>query len=109
VILLMFTMLAKLQRLGSPILDGYLFKESRLCVPLSSMRELLIGEAHEGGLMRHFGVVKTLDVLYEHFYWLKMKKDVQRICDKCITSRKGKSRTQPHGCISLFLYLRNHG
>jgi len=41
--------------------------------------------------------VLTLDVLYEHFYWLKMKKDVQCICDKCITCRKAKSRTQPHG------------
>jgi hypothetical protein len=25
------------------------------------------------------------------------KKDVQRICEKCITCRKAKSRTQPHG------------
>jgi hypothetical protein len=35
-------------------LDGYLFKESRLCVPLSSMRELLIHEAHGGRLMGAF-------------------------------------------------------
>jgi hypothetical protein len=54
-------------------LDGYLFKECRLCVPLSSIRELLVREAQRGGLMGHFGVVKTL-VLHEHFYWLKMKK-----------------------------------
>jgi hypothetical protein len=60
-------------------LDGYLFKESRFCVPLNSMHELLISEAHEGGLMGHFGIVKTLDVLHEHFYWPKMKKDVQHI------------------------------
>ena len=60
-------------------LDGYLFKESRLCVPLNSMHELLVSEAHEGGLMGHFGIVKTLDVLHEHFYWPKMKKDVQHI------------------------------
>jgi hypothetical protein len=78
-------------------LDGYLFKENRLYVPLSSMRELLVREAHGGGLMGHFGVVKTLDVLHKHFYWPKMKKDVQRICDKCITCRKAKSRNQPHG------------
>jgi hypothetical protein len=78
-------------------LDGYLFKESCICVLLSSMCELLVREAHGGGLMGHFGVVKTLDVLHEHFYWPKMKKDVQRICEKCITYKKTKSRTQPHG------------
>ena len=37
----------------------YLFKESRLCVSLSSMHELLVHEAHEGRLIGHFGVVKT--------------------------------------------------
>ena len=36
-------------------------------------------------------------MLHEHFYWPKMKKNVRRICDKCITCRKAKSRTQPHG------------
>jgi len=38
-------------------LDGYLFKESRLCVPLSYMRELLVREAHGGRLRGHFGIV----------------------------------------------------
>uniref|UniRef100_A0A2N9JA32 Integrase catalytic domain-containing protein n=1 Tax=Fagus sylvatica TaxID=28930 RepID=A0A2N9JA32_FAGSY len=60
--------------------DGYLFKESKLCVPSCSMRELLVREAHGGGLMGHFGVKKTLDILHEHFFWPKMKKDVNRIC-----------------------------
>jgi len=48
--------------------DGYLFKKSRLCVPLSFMRESLVREAHGGGLIGYFGVVKTLDVLHKHFY-----------------------------------------
>jgi hypothetical protein len=87
-------------------LDGYLFKESRLCVPLSYMRELLVREAHGGRLRGHFGIVKTLDVLHEHFYCPKMKKDVQRICNKYITCRKAKSRTQPHGLYTPMQVLK---
>jgi hypothetical protein len=40
------------------------------------MCELLVREAHEGSLMGHFGIAKTLDVLREHFYWPNMKRDV---------------------------------
>jgi len=40
------------------------FKESKLCVPNCSMRELLVREAHGGGLMGHFGVRKTLEILH---------------------------------------------
>uniref|UniRef100_A0A2N9EK03 Integrase catalytic domain-containing protein n=1 Tax=Fagus sylvatica TaxID=28930 RepID=A0A2N9EK03_FAGSY len=76
--------------------DGYLFKESKLCMPSCSMRELLVREAHGGGLMGHFGVKKTLDILHEHFFWPKMKKDVNRICGRCITCRKAKSKVLPH-------------
>jgi hypothetical protein len=52
-------------------LDGYLFRGNQLCVPNSSMRELLVREAHGGDLMGHFGVRKTLDVLHEHFFFAK--------------------------------------
>jgi hypothetical protein len=57
------------------LMDGYLFKENRLCVRASSLCELLVREAHGGGLMGEFGVAKTLDVLHEHFYSAKMKRD----------------------------------
>ena len=42
--------------------NGVLFRENKLYVPKSSLRELLIRESHSGGLMRHFVVKKTLDV-----------------------------------------------
>ena len=48
------------------------------------MRELLVKEAHSGGLMRHFGVVKTLDILNEHFFWPNMRKDVEKLCQTCL-------------------------
>jgi hypothetical protein len=53
---------------------GYLFKESKLCMPSCSICELLVCEAHGGGLMGHFGVKKTLDILHEHFFWPKTTK-----------------------------------
>ena len=45
--------------------DGYLFKEKQLCVPNCFMCELLIREAHEGCLMGHFGITKTLNILHD--------------------------------------------
>ncbi|XP_052479564.1 uncharacterized protein LOC128034763 [Gossypium raimondii] len=51
--------------------DGYLVKESRICIPRGSMCEISIREAHEGGLMGHFGVTKTLHTLKEHLFGLR--------------------------------------
>lgn len=77
--------------------EGYLFKENKLCIPNCSMRELLVREAHGGGLMGHFGVQKTLEVLKEHFFWPKMRKDVNKICERCVTCKQAKSKSKPHG------------
>ncbi|KAL7593504.1 hypothetical protein Lser_V15G33880 [Lactuca serriola] len=77
--------------------NGFLFKESRLCIPKSSLRELLVREAHSGGLMGHFGIAKTLSTLQEHFFWPKMKVDVGRICNNCIVCKQAKSKVQHHG------------
>nr|XP_025877468.1 uncharacterized protein LOC112936994 [Oryza sativa Japonica Group] len=51
---------------------------NRLCIPVGSIRLLLIQEAHGGGLMGHFGAKKTDDVLAMHFFWPRMRKDVER-------------------------------
>ncbi|GKV06323.1 hypothetical protein SLEP1_g18224 [Rubroshorea leprosula] len=77
--------------------EGYLFRENRLCMPNCSLRELLVRESHAGGLMGHFGVRKTLDILNDHFFWPHMKRDVERICERCITCKQAKSRVLPHG------------
>ncbi|RDX75626.1 hypothetical protein CR513_44469, partial [Mucuna pruriens] len=49
------------------------------CVPICSLREVLVRETHGGGLMGHFRVKRTLEILNEHFYWPNMKHDVQYI------------------------------
>jgi hypothetical protein len=53
--------------------------------------------------MGHFGVSKTLDVLHEHFVLPKMKRDVKRVCARCITCRQAKSRVLPHGLYTPLL------
>ena len=75
----------------------FFLKVKDFVYPQSFIRQSLVREAHEGGLMGHFGVAKTLDVLHEHFFWPHMQKSVHNLCDKCIACRKAKSRVQPHG------------
>jgi len=58
---------------------------------------MLVRESHGGGMMGHFGVKKTLEILHEHFYWPSMKHDVQSICDKCIPCKQAKSEVMSHG------------
>ena len=77
--------------------DVFLFKGYRLCVPQSSVRELLVREAHSGGLVGHFGVMKTLKILHPHFYWPRLKWDVERVCERCIRCKQAKSKSNPHG------------
>ncbi|WVZ52310.1 hypothetical protein U9M48_003383 [Paspalum notatum var. saurae] len=56
--------------------EGFVFRANRLCIPVGSVRLLLMREAHGGGLMGHFGVKKK-DVLSTHFFWPRMKRDVE--------------------------------
>jgi len=55
---------------GFYIAKGYLFKE----VSQGSIRKFLVKESHEGGLMGHFGIDKTLVFLKEKLFWPHIKK-----------------------------------
>jgi len=77
--------------------EGFLFKGNKLCIPKCSMRELLVLESHCGGLMGHFGVLKTYDILAEHFFWPHMRRDVEKLCGVCIACKQAKSKSMPHG------------
>ena len=59
--------------------NGYLFKVTKLCVPRTSFRDLLIWEMHAGGLAGHFGRDKTIALVEDRFYWPSLKRDVARI------------------------------
>ena len=57
--------------------DGFVFRANKVCIPASYVRLLLLQEVHGGGLMVHFGVKKTEDVLATHFFWPKMRRYVE--------------------------------
>ncbi|XP_051133023.1 uncharacterized protein LOC127252761, partial [Andrographis paniculata] len=79
------------------VYEGYLLRENKLCVPKCSLRELLIWESHSGGLMGHFGRNKTLNLLQEHFFWPRMKAEVEAAIRRCTTCLSSKSTVHPHG------------
>ncbi|KAK1699471.1 hypothetical protein QYE76_016168 [Lolium multiflorum] len=74
-------------------------KDNIVADALSRKNMLLtqLDESHAGGLMGHFGREKTLLMLADHFYWPKMRRDVDRYVRRCITCNKSKSKLKPHG------------
>jgi hypothetical protein len=77
--------------------EGLLYRANKLCVPASSVRLLLLQEAHGGGSIGNFDVKKTEDVLAAHFFWPRMQRDVERYVSRCTTCNKVKFRLNPHG------------
>jgi len=86
---------------GFYVNNGYLFKEGRVYIPHGSQRKHLIQEIHEGGLMGHFVVAKTLPMVKEEFFWPHMRKEVQRHCSSCVTCLHAKSTVMPFGLYTL--------
>ncbi|XP_074303229.1 uncharacterized protein LOC141637663 [Silene latifolia] len=88
------------------IQDGFLFKGNQLCVPKHPIRELLVREAHGGGLAGHFGVAKTVKILKEHFLWPRLQKYVHNIVGKCVTCQVSKSKFKPGEYTPLPISVR---
>ena len=40
---------------------------------------------------------KTYELLADHFYWPKMRRDVERLVQRCVTCHKAKSKLNHHG------------
>ncbi|KAG8496942.1 hypothetical protein CXB51_008108 [Gossypium anomalum] len=63
----------------------------------ASCENVAVDKFYSGGLMGHFGAGKTLAMLQEHFFWPRMKTDVERVCARCVACKKAKSKIKPHG------------
>ena len=78
------------------LIDGYLLKGGRICVPKGSLREFIIQELHGGGMAGHFGQDKTYFLVADRFYWPNMRRDINTIvsrCRICQMNKGGKHNT----------------
>jgi hypothetical protein len=55
------------------LMDGYLFKGTKLCLPKTSIREFVIRELHSGGLAGHFGRDKTIALVEDRFFFARIE------------------------------------
>jgi hypothetical protein len=62
--------------------DGLLCHLFHICVP-SSERTKLNWESHYSRVVGHFGIKKTVAVLQKHFFWLKLRQDVDKYIRSC--------------------------
>jgi hypothetical protein len=69
------------------VYNEFLFKGHQLCIPDCSLRLKIIQERHNEG---HVGRDKTVLLVAEHFYWLTLRKEVDkfvRCCRVCQVSK----------------------
>ena len=90
---------------GSTIVDGFLFRGTRLCFPNISLRDHLIWEMHAGGVTGHFGGDKTIVLVEDRFYWPCVKRDVARVVSHCQVCQVSKGRKQKRGLYTLLPIL----
>jgi hypothetical protein len=76
--------------------DKLLCHLGHLCVP-SSERAKLIWEAHYSRVAGHFSIEKTVAVLQQHFYWLKLRQDVNKYIRSCMAYTISKPTIKKQG------------
>ena len=72
------------------LLDGYVFKANKLCIPKTFVRDFIIWEMHAGGMSGHFGRNKTIATVADSFYWPNLHRDVANLIKQCCTCSLAK-------------------
>ena len=75
---------------GSRAANGLLYKDNKLWVA-DDLRLDVIREVHDQPAVGHAGVRKTILLIQQHYFWPKMKQDVNRYIRNCHVCRRAKA------------------
>jgi len=70
---------------GYHLQEGYLFRDNKLYILKTSVREFLIWKIHVGGLSGHFGRNKSIEEVECQFFWSSLKRNVAKLVGQCQT------------------------
>ena len=74
--------------------DGFIFKDNRVCVPTCSLRLQIIQELHNEG---HVGRDRTLKLVTDSYFWPTLRRDVERFVSRCTTCQRRKGHASNAG------------
>lgn len=89
-----WTDLSRGVRTDFSLVDGFIFKDNRLCVPTCSLRLQIIKELHNEG---HVGRDRTLKLVTDSYFWPTLRRDVERFVVRCTTCQMGKGQASNAG------------
>ena len=75
---------------GSRAANGLLYKDNKLWVA-DDLRLDVIREVHDQPAVGHAGVRRTMLLIQQHFFWPRMKRDVDRYIRNCHVCRQAKA------------------
>ena len=76
------------------IVDGFLFRGNKLCIPESSLRLQVIREFHNEG---HVGRDRTLQLVTSSYFWPSLRRDVERFIVRCGICQASKGHASNAG------------
>ncbi len=73
--------------------NGLLFRDSRFCMPVRSIRIKLLHDYHSTPRTGHLGETKTLNPLLLLYYWRNMRKTVEVYIKSCRVCQQTRHET----------------